>query len=143
MLEEEAALLTQVFARGARNDSFLVLVTLGRRRQREELSGGSSLFARRSLTDPGSAPQLVSGAPRAHELGGCEPRQPPRAAASPVPVTCHPQTQHPPPSCSSAGARTLVFFNLPRVPDSTINAIVSPVNPLCSWESLIQEKNTP
>lgn len=43
MLEVEAAFLTQVFARGARNDSFLVLVALGR--QREELSGGSSPFS--------------------------------------------------------------------------------------------------
>lgn len=33
MLEQEAALLTQVLARGARNDPFLVLVTLGRARR--------------------------------------------------------------------------------------------------------------
>ena len=42
VLEEEAALLTQVFACGARNYSFLVLVTLGRGRQRVEISGNSS-----------------------------------------------------------------------------------------------------
>lgn len=33
MLEQEAALLTQVLARGARNDPLLVLVTLGRARR--------------------------------------------------------------------------------------------------------------
>lgn len=33
VLEEEAALLTQVLTRGARNDPFLVLVTLGRARR--------------------------------------------------------------------------------------------------------------
>lgn len=40
MLEQEATLLTQVLARGARNDPFLVLVTLGRA-SRERSSAGT------------------------------------------------------------------------------------------------------
>lgn len=39
VLEEEATLLAQVFACGASNYSFLVLVTLERGRKREKLSG--------------------------------------------------------------------------------------------------------
>lgn len=72
MLEEEAALLTQVFARGARNNSFLVLVTLERGKQREKLSRGSSLFIQRSLTDRGTFPQLmICGTPSTH-IGGMQ-----------------------------------------------------------------------
>lgn len=43
MLEQEAALLTQVLARGARNDPFLVLVTLGRAKT-EKSSAGTDFY---------------------------------------------------------------------------------------------------
>lgn len=39
VLEQEATLLTQVLARGARNDPLLVLVTLGRARRERNSAG--------------------------------------------------------------------------------------------------------
>lgn len=43
VLEQEAALLTQVLARGARNDPFLILVTLGRAKT-ERSSAGTDFY---------------------------------------------------------------------------------------------------
>lgn len=52
MLEQEAVLLTQVLARGARDDPFLVLVTLGRAR-----TGRSSVGA--DLCQPSGMAQCL------------------------------------------------------------------------------------
>lgn len=147
MLEEEAALLTQVFARGARNDSFLVLVTLERGRQREKLSRGSSPFIQRSPTDRGTFPQLMlCGTPSARTGGMQAPPQPPMLWPALLPSPAVPKLLKPH-SCSRAGASTLVFqFTVNKLcPAQIINATASPVSPfpLSSCESLMQEKNTP